>query len=134
MKNKLKEIYGLKEIKLDDNSSSLEIWYNNLINKSEDEIIISDVLKMIRQNLFVELALRIAIGILKNDPFAGEYYNGELLNHLLKLDGQLFAEYTQDIEEIMIISQQKINKLEWESDEDREEFDRNSKALSERIK
>ena len=61
MKKTIKEKYGVNEIELNNNSTSLEKWFNEVIYKSEIELNISDLLRMIRQNLFIDLALILSI-------------------------------------------------------------------------
>lgn len=84
----IKQIYNCNEIKLTKESSSVEIWYNELINKHEDEVDIHDILRMIRQQLFLDLDVKKAIPVLKNDIAAGEYYDYELIEHLASVDKQ----------------------------------------------
>ncbi|SFK77647.1 hypothetical protein SAMN05216390_103210 [Lachnospiraceae bacterium KH1T2] len=49
---KIKEIYDCTSIKKDE-LFPLEIWYNKLIEKEYAEINLVDVLKMLRQEVFV---------------------------------------------------------------------------------
>ena len=131
---KIKDKYGVNEIKLNNDSTSLEIWFNKMINKTEDELEISDLLRMIRQNLFMDLALNLSIEMLKQNPFIGEYYEGELINHLLRIDVNLIIRYKDDIKQILSDAQINICKIVWESEDDKDEFNKNLQALCKIIK
>lgn len=56
MKKTLKERYNLKEQY--DIVTGLTEWYNNLIYKTEEELTVKDIEKMIRQNILKELAVK----------------------------------------------------------------------------
>ncbi len=95
----LGKIYKYKKIELTKDSSSLEIWFNELLEKEESELTLLDVLRMLRQNIFLDLAVKKSIELLKNDIFCGEYYDGELFVTLLNLNSDL------------VLSNNEINKL-----------------------
>ncbi|MDE7389575.1 MAG: hypothetical protein K2M82_01330 [Lachnospiraceae bacterium] len=42
---------------IQDAQYSLQIWYNNLLKKTEDELTTFDVIRMLRQKKFVDLAV-----------------------------------------------------------------------------
>lgn len=54
-KRKIKEIYNCVAIVSNEELYPLQKWYNQLIEKTIDEITIADVLKMIRQKEFTNL-------------------------------------------------------------------------------
>ena len=56
----------------------MQKWYNQLIEKTIAEITVEDVLRMIRQKEFTNLAVSKAINFLKEDVFV-ELYEGEPL-------------------------------------------------------
>ena len=60
-KRKIKEIYNCVAIVSNEELYPLQKWYNQLIEKTIDEITIADVLKMIRQKEFTNLAMSKAI-------------------------------------------------------------------------
>ncbi len=70
-KRKIKEIYNCVNIISDEELYPLQKWYNQLINKSINEITIVDVLKMFRQKIFSELAMLKAIEFLEENVFIG---------------------------------------------------------------
>jgi len=78
----LKEMYGL----IYDNSgydSGLVRWYNDLIDKSYGQLDATDVSKMMHQNILMQVATERAIDLFINDPFCGEFYDGELLDVII---------------------------------------------------
>ena len=81
--NTLKELYGLSY----DTSgfdSGLTNWYNSLIDRSYDKITISDVGIMIRQDVLKEVAIKKAVELFIDNPYCGEYIDGELIELLVQ--------------------------------------------------
>jgi len=62
--------------------SSLEVWYQSIRDVPLGDLPIGDVARSCRQALFPDEVLPIAIGRLREDPMAGEQYDGELLASL----------------------------------------------------
>lgn len=74
---KIKEIYDCVAIISEKELYPLQKWYNQLIDKKPSEIIVADVLRMMRQKQFINLAMSKAIKFLQEDVFIGETYDGE---------------------------------------------------------
>lgn len=83
-KQTIKNTYNLSYGDLKVNSGLIK-WYNRLLDKTADELDEIDVSKMIRQDILVDLAIDSAINILKDNPYAGEMYDGDVLNSLNSL-------------------------------------------------
>lgn len=83
---KIKDIWGCSYIESGVELYPLQKWYNQLIDKKVSEIEVSDVLRMIRQNEFIDIAIQRAVKFLKENPFAGEMYEGELLEKMSTLE------------------------------------------------
>lgn len=98
---KIKSIYGFSKIEVEGELYPLQKWYNQLIEKTIYEITIADVLRMIRQNEFIEIAISRAICYYKNNPFAGELYEGELLEKMALFDIIQLGEYMYEIRNIL---------------------------------
>ncbi|MCR5824224.1 MAG: hypothetical protein K6G60_07330, partial [Lachnospiraceae bacterium] len=75
----IKEMYKCKKIVGEDSLLPLPNWYNHVIEKDIDELDLSDVLKMLRQRLFLKVAVKKTIDFLLVNPFIGELYEGELM-------------------------------------------------------
>jgi len=73
--------------------SSLDEWFSSILDIPIDQLKVGDVAKAIRQNIFLDEVLPKAETILKTDPLAGEYYDGELISSIaaLSLDEIKFA-------------------------------------------
>jgi hypothetical protein len=125
------ELYNVNKIELNKDSTSLEIWFNSVIDKNIKQITLSDVLKMIRQQLFLEIALNKAIEFLKDNPFIGEYYSGELIEHLLKINPILLKNFEKDIKKIYSNIKTNINNI---SDEEKYEIEQASQKIINLIK
>ena len=82
-------IYKIKNININklDKISPLDNWFYQLIVKSEDELNILDISRMLRQKIYPDIAISKAWNILHCNPFAGEMYDGQLL--------ELLCEYLQ---------------------------------------
>lgn len=117
--DKIKNKYNCEKIREDENSSSLVKWYNNVIEKTYSELNVGDVLRMLRQNLFVDMAVKKSLVMLNNDIFIGEYYDGELLEHILKTD----KNYLKDnIDDINLICEKVIALCKTINDESKNEI------------
>ena len=116
----IKEIYNCKEEQ--NPVYPLQKWYNEVIQKNEDEITISDVLRMIRQNLFIEIATKKTVEFLISDPFAHEEYEGQLLEHLARVDAIYLKTYADKIERIADNGMKSLNESEWMSEDDKAEY------------
>lgn len=57
-KRKIKEIYNCISISSNEELYPLQKWYNQLIEKTIAEITVEDVLRMIRQKEFTNLAVQ----------------------------------------------------------------------------
>lgn len=118
-------IYKIKEVKLDSlkKESQLDKWYFTMIQKSVDELSLLDISRMLRQNIYLDIAIPLTWKKLLENPFCGELYDGQLLELLVRVVQQdpeikrtnFFEQYKADIEK-------KINDHEWNNDEEKEEY------------
>lgn len=119
---KIKEIYACKYIEADEEMYPLQKWYNQLIDKRISEIEISDILRMIRQNEFVDIAVSKSINYLKENPFVGDMYEGELLEKLSGINIDSLKDYIDEIKDILSKALICNENYEWLDDEERKEF------------
>ncbi len=92
---KVKEIYDCVPIISDEELYPLQKWYNQLIDKTIHEITVADVLQMIRQKQFINLAMAKAIEFLKENVFVGELYDGEIFEKISELDSSFLVFYAE---------------------------------------
>jgi len=131
---KIKEIYMCEYIKKNGEMYPLQKWYNNLIDKKISEIELSDVLRMIHQNEFVNIAVEKAIDYLKKNPFIGEMYEGELLESLFNIDISNIIYYLGDLKNILYNALIANKNYEWLNENERNEFTEIIKMFLDKIK
>ena len=59
--SKIKELFDCEYVVSDEALYPLQEWYNSLIDKTISELTISDILRMLRQNVFTNLAMQKAV-------------------------------------------------------------------------
>ncbi|WP_312215453.1 contact-dependent growth inhibition system immunity protein [Pantoea vagans] len=59
--------------------SPLELWFEGVIDTPIEELTVEDLCRAIRQEICIAQLMPRVLAILKNDPLAGEYYDGELI-------------------------------------------------------
>lgn len=121
-RRKVREIYDCKYITSDEELYPLQKWYNQLIDKTIDKINVADVLRMLRQKVFLKLAMLKTIEFLKNNIFIGELYDGELLEKISESDIPLLVPYSNDLKIILKNAIEKGMLHEWSYDGEEKEF------------
>lgn len=71
------------------NRSSLDEWFSGVLAVSLDELEVGDIARAIRQELFLEEILPKAEVILRQDPLAGEGYDGQLISSIASLNSNV---------------------------------------------
>ncbi|MCL2529168.1 MAG: contact-dependent growth inhibition system immunity protein [Coriobacteriia bacterium] len=128
-KKTLRQTYGLD----DDESrfgSSLITWYNNVIDKNEEELNAADVQRMLRQDILREVAIERAIDLFLANPRDGGMWDGDLLSTLVTC-GHDFADCPQKNSLISVINEleNETSDFDWCLEDDRELFRKNLEAL-----
>ncbi len=119
---KVKDIYDCVAVISDKELYPLQKWYNELIDKTIHEITVADVLRMIRQKQFIDLAMSKAIKFLRDNVFIGELYDGELLEKISEADCTFLIAYAEDLKNIAKIALEKSAMHEWSYDGEDDEF------------
>ena len=132
-KRKIKEIYNCISISSHEELYPLQKWYNQLIEKTIAEITVEDVLRMIRQKEFTNLAVSKAINFLKEDVFVGELYEGELLEKVSEMDSSFLISYADDLKNIIKNALVKSETRDWIYAGEEEEFKDMIDTLSKKI-
>ncbi|MDO4305148.1 MAG: contact-dependent growth inhibition system immunity protein [Bacillota bacterium] len=133
-KRKIKEIYNCISIVSSEELYPLQKWYNQLIEKTIDEITVSDVLRMIRQKEFMNLAMSKAINFLQEDIFVGESYEGELFEKLSEMDSSVLISYADDLKNIIKNALVKSEIHDWSYNGEEEEFKDLINSLSQKVR
>ena len=113
---------------------SLVTWHNNVINKTIADLTCGDVARMLRQEVFNDLAIDVALKMLEVDPFAGELYIGELAASLLEVEESALKSRTSEVEKIIKDAKKDINSVTWGYPEEKDEFLNILKKLDGKIK
>ena len=130
MEVKIKDIYNAE--KLSGNDSLVE-WHNNVIEKTEAELTVSDVARCIRQNLFVETAYEMLIVYLLQDPFAGDMYPGELMEKAGDVEEEIIRRHSQSLKDVINKAELFIKENKWELEDEREEYLESVNTLKKKI-
>jgi hypothetical protein len=70
----------------DDGYSALDEWYRSIRDIPFDDLAIGDIARSLRQRLYPDFVVPVAIGHLRENPLAGDLYDGELLVSLRNVD------------------------------------------------
>lgn len=87
--------------------SSLEQWFEHVIDIPIDELTVEDLCRAIRQRLCIDQLMTRALKVLSEDPLAGEYYDGELISAL----SMIKEEDLKDQKNTFVQIKQLINQL-----------------------
>ena len=106
------------------NDCALDSWYNDMIEKTPEELDIADISRMLRQDVFSDIAIPVAWQKLYSNPLSGEMYDGQhletllryLSNHVEQLDAQRASNFLKLATDFLAV-------YEWELPEDRQDFE-----------
>jgi len=131
-KQKLKDIYEFDYVPGDD-IYPLEEWFNAILEKTEDELTIGDVCRMLRQRMCSKCAMHRAVEILRKDPFAGELYDGQLMSTLYGAKEKYLCLFYDDL--IPIIEDAELGALRrsWASEDEKSEYLKIAMAFKHKI-
>ncbi|GKV56658.1 hypothetical protein NCCP2222_26050 [Sporosarcina sp. NCCP-2222] len=118
---KIRDIYQLSQGEVRE-EYALEDWYNSLINKDISELDIIDLCRMIKQNVFIELAIDKAIGFLKLNPLEGDVYDGQLLELLFSVDMEKITEQKETLKAVLMDVKENVELDDFLSDDDFNEY------------
>ena len=128
----IEEIYDVHE--LPDVQYSLVGWHNEVIKKTPDELSLADISRMIRQKVFLDTAISKAVTILKEDPFSGDMFTGQLLENLLELDSKYYLDYKADLKLVIKEAERSANDYPWGYPKEKDEYLELIKTLKKSLK
>ena len=121
----LKKMYNLSYDSSGFNSGLIN-WYNQVIDKTYSGLTVTDVCRMIRQDILKDIAIKKAIEFFLNDPYDGEYSDGGLLEILNSLD--IYSQGVPDIDNLKTtlnyVKHDYIN-FEWSDEETKRQYAKN---------
>ncbi len=77
-----KLIGNINVTKEPDQQSSLELWFERIIDVPIEELTVEELCPAIRQKLCIDQLMPRVLEVLTEEPLAGEYYDGELITAL----------------------------------------------------
>lgn len=122
MSKKLKEIYEYDLIEDFDSALMVDEWFNTIMEKTKDQLSISDVCRMLRQKICSKVAIKKAIEILDEDPFAGEMFEGQLMYNLYDGKEKYLKLFYSQAEPVLEKAGLMAKSHEWSSETEKEEY------------
>ncbi|MBK4717120.1 MULTISPECIES: contact-dependent growth inhibition system immunity protein [Tenebrionibacter/Tenebrionicola group] len=68
------------------NDSPLDQWFSGVVDIPIDQLDVGDIARSIRQDVFLADVLPRAEALLKDDPLAGDDYDGQLISSIASLN------------------------------------------------
>ena len=118
---KIRDIYQLPQGEVQENYA-LDEWFNTLINKEITNLDIIDLCRMIKQNIFIELAIDRAIEHLELNSLEGDVYCGQLLEVLFAVDMDKISEHKELLKVILMDVKENVEIDNFMSVEDYNEY------------
>ena len=118
---KIRDIYQLPQGEVQE-GYALDEWFNALINKKITNLNINDLCRMIKQDIFIEVAIDRAFEFLKLNPLEGDVYDGQLLEVLFSVDVEKTSEHKERLKEILMDVKGNVEIDNFISAEDFNEF------------
>lgn len=112
-----KEIYKVKGLQLNNlkQTSPLDKWFFEMVQKTINELTIKDISCMLRQEVYLDIAIPCAWKMLLEDPFCGEMYEGEMIKSLTKTLINNPQEKSKNFyKEFVKVINLKMEEHEWE--------------------
>lgn len=128
---KIREIYDYDMIENDE--FPLQEWYNVVMDKTPAEFTVGDVCRMLRQKIFSVAAIGRAIEILEEDPFAGELFDGQLMENLCAGKEKYLCRRYDDIEKLLGNAELKALSHSWADEESKEDYLKTIAAFRQKI-
>lgn len=88
-----KLIGQIDESKVNELQLPLEQWFEHVVDIPFNELSVEDLCRAIRQELFTDQLMPRALEVIKDDPLAGEYYDGELIAALSTVKEEDLRDY-----------------------------------------
>lgn len=88
-----KLIGKIDESKVNELQLPLEQWFERVVDIPFNELSVEDLCRAIRQELFTDQLMPRALEVIKDDPLAGEYYDGELIAALSTVKEEDLRDY-----------------------------------------
>ena len=124
MKKTIAEKKGvsLEDIKI---NAPLDEWFYEMLKKSEDELSVRDISHMLRQEVYLDIAVSLGWKKIIENPLCGEMYEGQMLDLLTRVfvhnpeykDYELFRRFEKRMKEV-------YESYQWDTDYEEKEVDK----------
>ena len=101
---------------------TLKELYGYDYEKTEDQLTVADIGRMLRQRIFSKIAIKRAIEILSDDPFAGEMFEGQLMFNLYNAKPKYLCQFYKQAEEMLGKAEKALLSHEWECEKAKQEY------------
>ena len=130
----LREIYEYDLVPDDDLQSSLDEWFNCIMEKTVDELTIADICRMLRQKICSVVAIGKAIDMLEKDPFTGDLYEGQLMLTLYNAKEKYLCRRYDDIEPLLEKAAFSSKTHDWASEYEKFDYLHTIEAFGRKIR
>ena len=121
MRDAIYKIKGLELNKLKQDFP-LEKWFYQMVQKKEKDLTIKDISHMLRQEVYLDLAVPIAWNRIVDDPLCGELYEGQMIELLTRVfinkpelrEKEKYLSFEKKMEKV-------YKQYEWENEYEKEE-------------
>lgn len=120
-------IYKKKGLELDGLKQDfpLERWFYQMVQKNENDLTIKDISHMLRQEVYLDLAIPIAWKRIMDNPLCGELYDGQMIELLTRVfvnnpelkEKENYITFKKKLEQV-------YNLYEWDDDYEKEEYEK----------
>lgn len=97
-------------------------WYKEILNKNPSHLTVKDIQTMLNQNIFLELAIKMACIQINHDFLSGELYGGQLLEVICNLSSVQINNYYTELEELVSFIKKQIETYDFEDDFEKNEY------------
>jgi len=122
MSKTLKEIYEYDLIEDENIDCPMDEWFNSIMEKTKDQLTVSDVCRMLRQKICSRVAIKRAVEMLSDDPFAGEMFEGQLLYNLYSGKEKYLRLFYTQMGPVLENAGLRAKSHEWSSEKAKEEY------------
>lgn len=120
-----KKIYMIKNIDIKKLrlNSPLDKWFISLVNKQIEELSVLDISRMLRQEIFPDIAMPVTFERLMENPYEGEMYDGQLLELYIRcLSKYPVYEEREKYIHLCTIANKNIDLYDWADEYSKREY------------
>lgn len=110
----IKDMYDVK-----DNfviNCKYDAWYKEVLNKKPIQLTVKDIQTMLNQDVFLDLAIKMAYIKINQDFLSGEMYDGQLLEVMSNLSDIQISNYYKELKELVSFIEKQIDSYDFDDD------------------